>query len=461
MRSTRQLTQLTALHPRTEVQNGDGPPELRQPTTLRSHSSLPPEPETIEATGLPAEFLSNLTLKLLHLQGMMTGGQIAAALCLHFSGVVEPILNGLRRNHLVEVKSGNHLNLASYKYLITDKGSQQAKKSAERNGYIGPCPVTLEQYTRLVRVQAAQRPEIGRTEVEYALKDLVLPPEAIEWVGSAVLSYKSLFLYGPPGNGKTSIAKAIGQHLLGKIVLVPYAIFADGQVIKVYDAESHQALPETDEDGRNPLKFDRRWVRCHPPLLIVGGELTLDDLNLTYSDRSRYHEAPPQLKANGGMFLIDDFGRQQMQPKDLLNRWIVPLEEQLDYLRFHNGNKIAVPFETLLIFSTNLKPENLIDGAFLRRLRHKLEINYPNQEQFYRIFWQACQQREIEFDKTTFVYLIKKYYEAPQRPYQACHARDLLDQLTDFARFRKEPVRLTVELIDKAASSYFALTVPN
>jgi predicted ATPase with chaperone activity len=357
---------------------------------------------------------------------------------------------------LVEVKGGDHRNPGTYQYTLTDRGTQQANEALDRNRYVGPCPVALERYSEVIIAQGVQRPQVSEAEVNQATKGLILSEETKECIGPAVNSFKSLFLYGPPGNGKSSIAKIIGRNLLGGRVLVPHAIFTEGQVIKVFDAATHKALEAMDDPFQNQVKLDQRWVHCEPPVVIVGGELTLHDLDLAYNDTARYYEAPLQLKANGGMFLIDDFGRQQMQPKDLLNRWIVPLEERVDFLTFHTGKKIEIPFETLIVFSTNLDPETLMDEAFLRRIRHKLGVDYPSGRQFYQIFRLVCKQRKIPFEEGTFRYLVEKYYLATKRPFQASHPRDLLDQLTDFAVYRREPVRMTKDLMERAARSYFA-----
>jgi predicted ATPase with chaperone activity len=410
----------------------------------------------VEETGLPESFLSDLILKLLYTRGMMAGHEIASALCLHFSGVVEPLLSDLRHGHLAEVKGGNHHNPASYRHELPEKGVQRASKAWERNHYVGPCPVTLEQYSSVIKTQSTRRTLVGEDEVVRAFEHLVLSPEIVERIGPAVNSFKSLFIYGPAGNGKTSVAKSIGSNLMAGEVMVPHAIFADGQVITVYDAETHRALDEPEAERQDQPKLDERWVRCRPPVIITGGELTLHDLDLAHNDVARYYEAPIQVKANGGMFLIDDFGRQQMPPMDLLNRWIMPLEERMDFLTFYTGRKIAIPFETLIVFSTNVNPEKLVDDAFLRRIRHKLGINYPTANQFHQIFLRICEQRNIAFNQEAFIHLVEQYYSGPGRPFQACHPRDLLDQLTDFATYLGQPVEMTEELIDKAARSYFA-----
>jgi predicted ATPase with chaperone activity len=279
----------------------------------------------------------------------------------------------------------------------------------------------------------------------------VLEEAIIDRVGPAINSGSSLFLFGAPGNGKTSIAESIGRIILRGAIYIPRSIIIAGQIVQLYDIVSHSAIP----DAENGRVVDPRWIKIRRPNIVVGGELTLETLDLVYNASSGFYEAPFQLKANGGMLLIDDFGRQLVRPTDLLNRWIVPLEKGIDYLTLHTGRKVEIPFDVLLVFSTNLEPQQLVDEAFLRRIRHKIEIRDPSYDQYREIFRRICQSRNVPYDDKALAYLLQEHYIKPNIPLRACHPRDLIDQLVGIARYRGIAPRLTPDMIDHAWDAYF------
>ena len=259
-------------------------------------------------------------------------------------------------------------------------------------------------------------------------------------------------MYGPPGDGKTTIAEAVGRMILTTDLLVPFAIEVDGTVIKIFDEANHQRSETQTGSIKNR---DPRWVKIQRPVIVTGGELTLETLDLVWDDVRKYYEAPYQMKANGGMFLIDDFGRQQVRPRDLLNRWIVPLEKRVDYLTLHTGRKIEIPFDVLIVFSTNLAPRDLVDEAFLRRIRHKIDIGDPNFEEYAEIFKRVAAAKKMQYDDRALGYLIQEYYIKPRRRLRAVHPRDLIEQMVDIARYLNVPMVITKELIDQACAAYF------
>ena len=351
------------------------------------------------------------------------------------------------------------MGAGSFEYVITLKGIEKAQEALARTQYAGPCPVTLEQYVAAMKAQATARLQIHREHLVEALKGLTINEVMLGRIGPAVNSGKAIFMYGPPGNGKTTIAQRVGRMILGKPMWVPYAVDVDGQVIRVFDNVNHEVLPDNEEEERRTTatgeRRDARWIRIRRPVIMVGGELTMAGLDLVYDPINKYYEAPFQMKSNGGMFLIDDFGRQQVRPRDLLNRWIVPLESRVDFLTLSTGRKIEIPFNVLIVFSTNMPPADLVDEAFLRRIPHKIEVGDPSFEEFRVIFQQVCEARRVPYDEKGLAYLIQEWYIKENRKLRAVHPRDIVEQIIDISRYQNTPPILTKELLDRAASAYF------
>jgi predicted ATPase with chaperone activity len=362
----------------------------------------------------------------------------------------------LKREKFIEVKGTGGIGEAGFQYVISGKGIEKAREALERSQYAGPAPVTLNQYIEAMREQNKEKLLVHEEDMKGIMKNLVISEDMLARIGPAINSGKSIFLYGPPGNGKTTVAETVGRLVLGNNMWIPYAFDVDGQIIRVFDNVNHEL--EEDEPRYKigtGVVADPRWIRIKRPMIMVGGELTLSGLDLVYDDINKYYEAPFQVKANGGMFLIDDFGRQQVRPRDLLNRWIVPLEKGVDFLTLATGRKIEMPFFVLIVFSTNLDPRDLVDEAFLRRIRHKIEITDPTFEQFRDIFKRVCAAKGVKYDEQALAYLLKEWYITKERSLRSVHPRDLINQLLDIATYLNQPPVLTKDLIDRAAASYF------
>ncbi len=409
----------------------------------------PQSPRNIQEAGLTVAMVEELILKAIFYAGEMRGMDIANRLKLPTS-VIEDCLEGLRRQKYIDIRGGgaSGVGKSTMIYQLTSFATELMRQILDRNRYNGPAPVPIEDWVYAVRKQTVRGNRITRQRMEDKFGDLIIRDYIFDGIGPAMNSGRAIFFYGPPGNGKTAICQGMVNCFEGDI-FIPHAILIDDFVVRIFDANIHKAV---EDDGS---AYDRRWVRCRRPLVVVGGELTLEMLDLVYSPEVKYYEAPFQMKASNGMLLIDDFGRQKVSPKDLLNRWIVPLESDIDMLTLHTGKKVQVPFDVFAAFSTNLDPTDLVDDAFLRRVRYKLEVQRPDEDQFFEIFEAICARRGVPYDPDMVAYLIDKHYRPTGRPFAACQPRDLLDQVIDMANYLGIPPQLNPVLLDRAVRSYF------
>jgi len=414
----------------------------------------PPVSETLDEAGLPYSIIEQLIFKFLYFRGDMLGRDISTAMGFKFS-LIEELIESMKRQHLVQVKKSLGLGNSSAIFSLSDAGRNLAREYLENNQYTGPAPVPLYQYTCIVRRQRRQEGWLSKEALRHAYRKMVVTERTLSQVGPAVSSGNSFLIYGQPGNGKTFLAEAL-PNIDDSYIYVPYAIECQGMIIQVFDPIYHQ--PVQDEQPASALfepAFDGRWVKCRRPFIVTGGELSMEMLDLNYNSTSKVYDAPYQLKANNGIYLIDDFGRQRCTPAEVLNRWIVPMERRVDYLSFRSGGKMTTPFEAFLVFSTNLRPDQLGDEAFLRRIQYKMLMRSPSAEEFTEIFLKFAESRDLECDSGLVSRFIAKHYTPTGKPFRRCHPRDVLSHAIHLIEFEKLPRQLNDELLDRAFESCF------
>ena len=434
-----------------------------QPPEEHEHF-VPPVPDSIEDTGLTVAQIGDLLLKIMHQRGAMQGDALAEVIALPFT-LIDDILLSAQQRHFVEVLQAFGHGRGGYTFSLTSEGRARAQAALEASRYVGPAPVPLEEFRRVVALQSVKDMDVRREELEGAFSDLILPEGIMDALGPALNSGGSIFLHGAPGNGKTAIAERVGT-LTSSTIYLPRAVMIQGSIMVLFDPVFHQEVEDEPEETpeqrssilREGARFDQRFVKVRRPTVFVGGELTMEQLDLQYDPYSKVYQAPFQLKAAGGVLIIDDFGRQRMRPEELLNRWIVPLEKGFDNLTLHSGIKFPIPFDCILIFATNLNPQDLVDEAFLRRIQYKVEVRSPDRHALEQIFILNCSEFGVPFREEALDLLFAEYYEAQGFSPRGCHPRDLIKQIQAMASFRGEEPALGEDALRRAAHSYFLVT---
>ena len=419
---------------------------------LADETFSPAEPLTLQETGLPISLIESLICKKLMVTGTLSGRVIADQLCLPFQAL-ESALSSLRERQILVHQGAAVLN--DYNYALTESGHDRASSAMRSCSYVGPAPVPLIDYVLSAEAQTVRAESPKRKQLRAAFSDISIDETLFDALGPAINSGAGLFLYGEPGNGKSTLARRITQ-CFGHQIWLPYALYEDGQIIKVYDAAFHETVDQP-ESSLISTAYDPRWLRVKRPTVVVGGEMTMDALEIRHDPSSNVSEAPLQVKSNCGCLLIDDFGRQRCEPRELLNRWIIPLENRIDYLTLSTGKKIQVPFEQLIIFSTNLDPLKLADEAFLRRIPYKIEIGDPSPPEFHHLFQIYARKFNCEYRAPVIDYLIQKHYLEANRPMRRCQPRDLLQQISNFCSYNECKMEMLEEYFDRIVKSYFTV----
>jgi hypothetical protein len=434
----------------------DAKPPVLRPTDGPAPAVVPPLPDSLADAGVPDSIVEQLILKYLYYRGDMLGREIAAQLGLRFS-LVDPVIETMKHQHLILVRKSLGMGNNSAVFALTDAGRNLTREYLETNQYAGPVPVPLFQYTEVVRRQRLAGNWLTPDLLRAAYQHLVMEEDILAQLGPAVNSSKSFLIYGQPGNGKSALAEAL-FNVQTEPIFIPYAIECQGNIVQVYDPIYHRKI-EGPTDGLSgsalQTDFDQRWFRCPRPFIVTGGELTLDMLDLTYNKVSKIYDAPFQVKANNGIYLVDDFGRQRTTPAEILNRWIVPMERHVDYLNFQSGGKMSMPFEAFVIFSTNLRPDQLGDEAFMRRIQYKMFLRSPRQPEFLKIFHRYAASHELLCSEKLVADFVQRHYLEGGQKFRRCHPRDVMTHVVDIINFERRPRELTDELLDRAFQSCF------